>query len=625
MQSQKKQEWLSISAIGKEIFLFYKKNNKKGEPVRILKSADGLNFEPSGKKVVFKNKFLGLGANLDTDGRFMFSRISDGQFISYRKKIRKDAFKSLTALSQNGIQWEKLGLFGNEDECGVMIETASEEEKYLMFFGERLIKVATSPDLKKWSIKRSAFLHPRKWHFDSRFVSVGSLLYLEEGNLIIYLTKNRQDRLCLGAVLLDRKNWQRVLWRSTNPIWEQPVSWKSEEVAYVGSTYRRGKFLVYWNIDGELRAMSIAKDGILVARKKVITSNKKISIKNKKIPVVEKHLKLTKHESNPVLKPNQENKWESHETFNPAAVHLDEKVHLLYRAIGESGLSVLGYASSKDGVRIDERLNKPVYTPIEPFEYSGGKKPTFHYPYCSGGGWGGCEDPRLSRVDDRIYMTYVAFNGCHPPGVALTSISVKDFSAKKWNWKVPRLISKKGEIQKNWVVFPEKIRGKYAILHSISPSILIDYFENLDKKKIVIESYHNNKSDDTRWDNILRGVGAPPLKTEYGWLVFYHAMDKRDPNRYKVGAMLLDYHNPEVVLHRSPEPILEPIERYENEGSKFGVVYVCGSVIKDDQLFVYYGGADKFSCVATAPLKKFLDSLIDSSKPTPLLKVVTGK
>ena len=624
MLLQKKSEWLSISSIGRESFLFYRKKKGSNEPVRILHSSDGLHFQSFGKRAVLGKKILGLGGNLPADGRFFISPIAAGYLLSCREKIKKDNSRSLLALSQNGLQWKKIGSFGDGKDCGIVVETNSPKEPYLMFFGERVIRVATSQNLKQWSVKRSAFLRPRKWYFDSQFLSVGSLLSMEDGNFIIYLTKNRIGRLCLGAVLLDRKNWQRVLWRSTNPIWEQPTNWKYEEINFVGSAYRQGKILVYWDCDGEIMALSIAKNRIILPFKKIILSRprkKKLTVKKK--PVVTKNLKLVRHKNNPVLMPNPENKWESRETFNPAAINLEGKVHLLYRAIGESGLSVLGYASSRDGISIDERLDQPVYTPIAPFEYNGGKKPTFSYPYCSGGGWGGCEDPRISLVDDRIYMTYVAFNGSHPPGVALTSISVKDFLAKKWNWDVPRLISKPGEIQKNWVVFPEKIRGKYAVLHSISPSILIDYFTDLDKEKIRIESYHNNKSEDARWDNIVRGVGAPPIKTEFGWLVLYHAMDKRDPNRYKVGAMLLDYHNPEIILHRSPEPILEPVERYENEGSKAGVVYVCGSVVKEEKLFVYYGGADRFACVATAPIKQFLENLVNSSKPIPLLKVNT--
>jgi predicted GH43/DUF377 family glycosyl hydrolase len=55
---------------------------------------------------------------------------------------------------------------------------------------------------------------------------------------------------------------------------------------------------------------------------------------------------------------------------------------------------------------------------------------------------------------------------------------------------------------------------------------------------------------------------------------------------------------------------LEPVESYENEGAKSGVVYVCGAVIKDETLFVYYGGADSVVCVATANVNEFLSDII---------------
>ena len=187
---------------------------------------------------------------------------------------------------------------------------------------------------------------------------------------------------------------------------------------------------------------------------------------------------------------------------------------------------------------------------------------------------------------------------------------------KVWKWETPKLISRPGQIQKNWVIFPEKINGKFAVLHSITPKISIDLLESLNPDDVLIDSYHTHQHfmNKERWDNIVRGVGAPPLKTESGWLVLYHAMDFRDPNRYKVGAMLLDYENPEKILARCSEPILEPDEKYENEGFKAGVVYVCGAVIKDGTLFVYYGGADMFVAVASAPLKEFMEQLISSGK-----------
>ena len=84
-------------------------------------------------------------------------------------------------------------------------------------------------------------------------------------------------------------------------------------------------------------------------------------------------------------------------------------------------------------------------------------------------------------------------------------------------------------------------------------------------------------------------------------------------HRYKLWAMILDLKDPAKILYNSSQPILEPDEWYENEGYKSGVVYSCGAVVKDGELFVYYGGADKVSCVATANLEKFLQELVHSN------------
>ena len=81
------------------------------------------------------------------------------------------------------------------------------------------------------------------------------------------------------------------------------------------------------------------------------------------------------------------------------------------------------------------------------------------------------------------------------------------------------------------------------------------------------------------------------------------------PDRYRIGALLLDLDDPTKVLYRSTQPILEPQEHYENHGHKWGVVFTCGAVVKDGTLFVYYGGADACVCVATAPIDAFLHDL----------------
>jgi len=340
---------------------------------------------------------------------------------------------------------------------------------------------------------------------------------------------------------------------------------------------------------------------------------KKKTIKKKLAVKKPSALTLVKPIENPIISPNKRNGWESWQTFNPGAVLLDEKIHFLYRAIGHDGISRLGYANSDDGLTISERHPEPAYEHVS----STSKAPSFNiYSYSSGGSWGGCEDPRIVYIDedDFLYMTYTACDG--GLRVALTSIKVRDFLKGKWKWKPPKLISPPGEVHKNWVIFPEKIKGKYAILHSINPEISIHYTDSLDfKDGEYIESCYGGKKEGKSWDNWIRGVGPPPIKTKEGWLVFYHAIDKEDPGKYKVGAMLLDLKNPTKILCRSKEPLLEPNEDYENNGFKAGIVYASGAVVKDGILLVYYGAADSYVCVAYNDLEKFLGYLKKGIKP----------
>ncbi len=329
---------------------------------------------------------------------------------------------------------------------------------------------------------------------------------------------------------------------------------------------------------------------------------------------------LSKLLENPVISPDIKNDWESWQTFNPGVILLKDKVHFIYRAIGEDGISRLGYAVSDDGFKIDERLSYSIYEHRI-------THPSFnYYSFASGGSYGGSEDPRVVRVgeEDVLYMIYTACD--EGLRVALTSIKIKDFLEKKWKWKPVTLISPPGEVHKNWVIFPEKIRGQYVILHSITPKVTVSYVDNLEfGDGEYISSFHDSQTRKSCWDTWVRGVGPPPIKTEKGWLLFYHAIDKRDPGKYKVGAMLLDLNDPTKILHRSKEPILEPKEQYENNGFKAGIVYASGAVVKDRKIFVYYGSADSFVSVAYADFEEFLNALEKEIKPKLKRKVIKKK
>jgi len=332
-------------------------------------------------------------------------------------------------------------------------------------------------------------------------------------------------------------------------------------------------------------------------------------------------LLLNKSSYNPILRPGTTT-WTAEAVLNPAAAVLAGRTHLIYRAIGMDGVSRLGYASSPDGIVFDKRLSYPVYVAQKPRNLPGHARRYSPVLYPSGGSWGGCEDPRMVVIDGRIYITFTMFDGWDYIRVAEISISEEDFLNEQfWKWDGPHLLSKPGERHKNWVIFPEKINGKFAILHSVSPTIEVAYrdsIEDIGTEEPFIDSWVGARSDlparEDVWDSFVRSAGPPPVWTKEGWLLFYHAIDMRDPGRYKLGAMLLDLNDPTKVLHRSIGPVLAPDEHYENHG-KPGIVYACGAVVRDGQLFVYYGGADKVICVASTPLQDFVDALVKGNQP----------
>jgi predicted GH43/DUF377 family glycosyl hydrolase len=74
--------------------------------------------------------------------------------------------------------------------------------------------------------------------------------------------------------------------------------------------------------------------------------------------------------------------------------------------------------------------------------------------------------------------------------------------------------------------------------------------------------------------------------------------------------MLLDSKNPENIIARTPSALLEPVASFEKEGYVRNVVFPCGAVVRGNIVYLYYGAADSYVCVATAPLKEILSILL---------------
>ncbi len=314
-----------------------------------------------------------------------------------------------------------------------------------------------------------------------------------------------------------------------------------------------------------------------------------------------KSIKVRRYVQNPIITPIQEHPWESKATFNPGAIYLNGKIHLIYRAMSDDNTSVFGYAVlSPDGHTVEYRSPEPIYVPRKYFEQK-----------LVPGGNSGCEDPRLTVIGDKIYMLYTAFNGRDPPRVAITSIKIKDFLNKNWSaWAEPRLISPPGVDDKDACVFPQKFKEGYLVVHRIGTDIDYAFIDTLEKQKGVwLDENRWILPRKGMWDSKKVGVAAPPIKTKKGWIMFYHGVS--DDNIYRVGAVLLDLKDPTEILARTDSPILEPEKPFEIRGQVQNVVFPCGAVLVRDTVYLYYGGADTVVCMAKITLQKLLDYLME--------------
>jgi predicted GH43/DUF377 family glycosyl hydrolase len=293
---------------------------------------------------------------------------------------------------------------------------------------------------------------------------------------------------------------------------------------------------------------------------------------------------MRRFQGNPILKPIANHRWESRAVFNAAAVYAEEKIHILYRAIGDDGISRIGYASSYDGYNIDERISYPIFEPKDSKEQEG------------------CEDPRLTLIGNKYIMTYTALYDLKTLRyqIALSTINASDLVNNRWSWS-ERLTPFPGIRNKDAAVFPKKIDDCYVLFHRFEPDICVAYSQDLscwfDIKSIV-------SPRPTKWDSVKIGIAGPPIELNVGWLLIYHGVDFS--SRYRLGVLLLDKNDIETVLYRSENSILEPVENYERFGMVPNVVFSCGSIKLDNKILIYYGGADTTISVATYDINELI-------------------
>ncbi|WP_298393542.1 pesticidal protein Cry7Aa [Flavobacterium sp.] len=319
--------------------------------------------------------------------------------------------------------------------------------------------------------------------------------------------------------------------------------------------------------------------------------------------------------------------FENDSVLNPAVMQEGTTLHMLYRAVRNGNYSTVGYCKLDGPLTVVERNDTPLLIPLTDDASKG------------------VEDPRIVKIDGVYYITYTAYNGINALGALVTSTDLKTFERQgiivpKYTFDQFKRLAECNNLvnvkyfrhvrhfepneqiylwDKDVMFFPRKIDGKLAFLHRIRPGIQLVMVTDLKElTKEYWDHYFLHFNEHIILDPVgvnhesgYIGAGAPPIETELGWLLIYHGVyDTSDGYIYSAAAALLDIDNPTKVIARLIDPLFVPEFDYEINGVVNNVVFPTGTALFDDELYIYYGAADKCIACASVSLKALLEELL---------------
>lgn len=294
---------------------------------------------------------------------------------------------------------------------------------------------------------------------------------------------------------------------------------------------------------------------------------------------------LERLSTNPLVHPSQIPFTKATGAFNPgvAVDRATDRVVLLVRVFeADTKRSCLALAVSSDGQRIDEIRDTPAVAREAPYEE-----------------WG-VEDARITFLEGegRYAITYTGYSAQGPRVCLITTDDLMD--PHRYRRHGPRIA---GE-NKNCVILPEKVDGEYVILHRPMPRMVCARVSSLESPWPARGVPLVGPRPGT-WRSSRVGAGAPPIRTEVGWLLPIHGATSIDEgNVYSMGWCVLDLETPERVRYVSEAPALTPEAPYEIERGPIPqvdpanfrtgvrVVFPEGFVERGEDFLVYYGAAD---------------------------------
>ncbi|ASS50864.1 MAG: pesticidal protein Cry7Aa [Candidatus Fluviicola riflensis] len=328
--------------------------------------------------------------------------------------------------------------------------------------------------------------------------------------------------------------------------------------------------------------------------------------------------------------------FEDDGVLNPAIMQQGEYVHVFYRAVQAGNHSTIGYCKLLGPLTVIERHTVPLLVPTFDYEIKG------------------IEDPRIVCIDKLYYLTYTAYDGWSARGALAVSKDLNIFEKKGMivpqmsNNRFKQLISSNDAMNlrylrfaafenanvgvdsseellwdKNIVLFPRKINGRFAFFHRIRPDIQLvtvrkfeeltpdfwtDYLRHL-SDHVVLKPLYNHEIS-------YIGGGCPPIECKEGWVVIYHGV-RNSPNGFVYSACgaLLDLSDPRIEISRLPYPLFSPECDYEMEGAVNNVCFPTGTALFGDLLYIYYGAADERIACASVSFTALITELLLHSNP----------
>jgi predicted GH43/DUF377 family glycosyl hydrolase len=331
-----------------------------------------------------------------------------------------------------------------------------------------------------------------------------------------------------------------------------------------------------------------------------------------------------------ILLSKTERAFENEGVLNPAVIRVGNRILVFYRAVEQGNFSTIGLCTLRKPLKVAHRDKQPLLSPEAAYEKHG------------------IEDPRIVYIEGTYYLSYTAYDGINALGALATSndlktwkrhgiivpmINFEEFLELKdpkfeMNEKYVRYnnyqkthLPKDNKVflwDKNLVIFPRKINGKFCFLHRIKPDIQIVVSVN-SFEELTPEFWHAYFSDFNNYivlepkyehEASYIGSGCPPIETKDGWLIIYHGVqDKIDGYVYSACAALLDLKNPQIELARLPYPLFFPEKSWELKGEVNNVCFPTGAIVEDETLYIYYGAADERIAVASLNINELLAEL----------------